>query len=268
MESNERYMVEKHQMKLSIITINYNNNTGLRKTLESIYAQTHQEFEHIIVDGGSTDGSVDVIKQFQIEPCRATGLIDLGQYQTEMPRSMIEQKWVSEPDNGIYNAMNNGICMATGDYLLFLNSGDWLAANDVIKQVMPYLNNENDIVSGELELVKSNIDRIKLFPPRTINLNYCINEGLTHPNTFIKKELFDKYGHYNEQNKIISDWEFFLIACGLHKSKYQALSVLISCFDMNGLSNQNEELLKLETQKALQRLLPWWKKLERFIRKK
>lgn len=235
--------------KFSIITINYNNAQGLNRTMKSVFNQTSKEFEYIVVDGGSTDTSLEIIQQFN--------------------DSTIQRfQWISEQDTGIYNAMNKGIKMATGDYLLFLNSGDWLSSNDVIERVLSYLNIDFEIVSGELELVKSNTDRIKLFPPKTVNLNYSINAGLTHPNTFIKKELFDKYGYYNEQNRIVSDWEFFLIACGLHSCKYKSISVLVSCFEMDGVSNQNDGLLRKETQEALKRLLPWWKKLERYIRKK
>jgi len=236
--------------KLTIITINLNNKQGLSKTLQSVFNQTCSKFEHILIDGGSVDGSLELIYEYL---CKANG---------------ISFKWISESDAGIYNAMNKGVKMATGDYLLFLNSGDKLASVDVIERVMPYLNNENNIVSGELELVKSNTVTTKLFPPQTVNLNYCIDAGLTHPNTFIKRKLFDRYGYYNEQNKIVSDWEFFLIACGLHSCKYKPIPVLVSCFEMAGISNQNNDLLKTETQEALKRLLPWWKKLERFIRKK
>jgi glycosyltransferase involved in cell wall biosynthesis len=233
---------------ISIITINYNNASGLQKTMQSVLDQTCPEFEYIVVDGASTDDSISLI-----QTCK------LSNFQTF--------RWISEPDSGIYNAMNKGIRMATGDYLLFLNSGDWLASNDVVEQVIPYLSADNEIVSGELELVKSKLDKIKLYPPKAINLNYCISEGLTHPNTFIKRELFDKYGYYNEQNKIVSDWEFFLIACGLNKCKFIAIPVLISCFGMDGVSSQNEALLKQETNEALKRLLPKWKKIGRFLKR-
>ena len=231
---------------ITIITINYNNFRGLQLTMDSIVQQTTRMFEYIVVDGGSTDGSVELIEEY---------------------KSYIHY-WVSEKDSGIYNAMNKGIRMATGDYLLFLNSGDRLASADVIEQVMPYLNNETDIVSGELEMVKNNELVTKLFPPQIVNLNYCISAGLTHPNTFIKRKLFNKYGYYNEQNKIVSDWEFFLIACGLHSCKYMPIPVLVSCFEMDGVSSKNDNLLKKETQEVLKRLLPWWKKLERYIRRK
>ena len=89
-------------MRLSIITINYNNREGLRKTIESVVNQTYRNFEYIIIDGGSTDGSVEVVKEYA----------DRISY------------WVSEPDNGIYNAMNKGVLAANGKYIQFLNSGD------------------------------------------------------------------------------------------------------------------------------------------------
>lgn len=244
-------------MNLSIITINLNNKDGLMVTLKSVYSQTCKTFEHIIVDGGSVDGSVDTIRQFMTEQTTVSPDV-----------STVQQRLISEPDTGIYNAMNKGIRIASGDYLLFLNSGDRLASVDVIERVLPYLNKEFDIVSGELELVKSGDVVTKLFPPLTINLSYCINAGLTHPNTFIKRDLFDRYGYYNEHNKIVSDWEFFLIACGLHSCKYKSIPFLVSSFEMDGVSSRNDELLKKETQDALQRLLPWWKKLERYIRRK
>ena len=244
-------------MKLSIITSNLNNKDGLRRTLESVHSQTCKMVEYIIVDGASNDGSVDTIRQF------------MAKQNTVKPDvSTVQQSWISEPDTGIYNAMNKGIRMTTGDYLLFLNSGDKLASVDVIERVLPYLNNENEIVSGELELIKNGEVVTKLFPPQIVNLNYCISAGLMHPNTFIKRDLFDRYGYYNEQNKIVSDWEFFLIACGLHSCKYKSIPVLVSCFEMDGMSSMNDNLLEMETQEALKRLLPWWKKLDRFIRRK
>ena len=236
-------------INISIITINYNNAKGLQKTIQSVIHQTYKGFEYIVVDGNSSDQSREIINE------------------NAKISSDILLKWISEPDNGIYNAMNKGIRMASGKYLLFLNSGDWLADNNVIELVMPYLKGEYEIVSGELVLVKNAKESIQLVPPQAVNLNYCIHSGLTHPNTFIKKDLFKKYGYYNEQNKIVSDWEFFLIVCGLKKCKYQVIPVLISFFVMDGISVQNDALLKYETKNALKRLLPWWKKIEILIRR-
>lgn len=230
---------------LSIITINKNNAQGLNRTILSIAEQTVNDFEYIIIDGASTDESVEVIKMH-------AGKIDF---------------WVSEPDNGIYNAMNKGIRKSNGKFLLFLNSGDWLADNTVIEKVIPFLNIDFDIISGELYL-KNEKEIIKLLPPQNVNLNYCIEHGLTHPNTFIKRDLFDQFGYYNETNKIISDWEFFLIVCGLNRCKYEGIQVPISYFTMDGISAKNQTWAHEETKVALKRLLPWWKKLERLLRGK
>ena len=120
-------------MKLSIITINYNNAEGLRKTLASVEAQTYRHIEHIIIDGGSTDGSVDVIREYEKQNSLLSGRAGVG----------LTIKWVSEPDNGIYNAMNKGIRMATGEYCQFLNSGDTLAAPDVTEKMMAEMDATN-----------------------------------------------------------------------------------------------------------------------------
>ncbi len=124
-------------VKLSIITVNLNNSAGLRKTIESIVKQTFKDFEYIIIDGGSTDGSAEVIKEFA----------DKITY------------WVSEPDKGIYNAMNKGILHAKGEYLLFLNSGDWLADDDLLSKVFCEPRTA-DIIYGHMNFVSG--DKILL----------------------------------------------------------------------------------------------------------
>ncbi|MBQ7550846.1 MAG: glycosyltransferase [Bacteroidales bacterium] len=103
-------------MKLSIITINRNNAAGLEKTMQSVAAQTFKEFEYIVVDGASTDESVEVIKKYEPQ--------------------FAHLKWVSEPDSGIYNAMNKGLCMASGEYIQILNSADCLAAYNVVEKML------------------------------------------------------------------------------------------------------------------------------------
>ncbi|MEG1573526.1 MAG: glycosyltransferase family 2 protein, partial [Bacteroidales bacterium] len=116
--------------KLSIITINLNDAAGIEKTLKSIWEkQSFRDFEHIVIDGGSKDGSVEVIKKYEKNLAY----------------------WISEPDKGIYNAMNKGIAKATGEYLLFINGGDWLA-DDVLAEVfaIPF---EEDIVYGDFTYV-------------------------------------------------------------------------------------------------------------------
>lgn len=118
-------------MKLSIVTINYNNADGLRKTLASVAEQSYRDIEHIIIDGGSMDGSVDVIKEY------------VSANPNRDPFFEHKIKWVSEKDNGIYNAMNKGLCLATGSYIEILNSGDVLAASDVTDRMVIELEKNN-----------------------------------------------------------------------------------------------------------------------------
>ena len=113
-------------MKISIITVNYNDKDGLEKTIKSVLNQENTVFEYLVIDGNSADGSKDVIEKYK----------DKIDY------------WVSEPDSGIYNAMNKGILAATGDYLLFLNSGDWLYENDSIANVDKLILESKDIYFG------------------------------------------------------------------------------------------------------------------------
>ena len=127
-------------MHLSIITINYNNAEGLRKTLASVASQTYAEIEHIIIDGGSTDGSVEILEAYPQPLPKRRGEIIEGKFPTQNPAHKVI--WVSEKDKGIYNAMNKGICMANGDYIQILNSGDILATADVTERMMAALQNK------------------------------------------------------------------------------------------------------------------------------
>jgi glycosyltransferase involved in cell wall biosynthesis len=167
---------------LSIITINLNNQTGLQKTIESVINQTFKNLEFIVIDGGSTDGSIEVIKLYQ----------DKITY------------WISEHDEGIYNAMNKGIKIAKGRYCLFLNSGDFFISHDVIKLADPF-SFTVPIVYGDGKVQQKKLITQNNLPD-TLSLDYFFNISLFHPSTFIKRELFEIYGLYNENNKIVSDW--------------------------------------------------------------
>ena len=134
-------------MRLSIITINYNNAEGLRKTLASVASQTYPHIEHIIVDGGSTDGSVEILEAYPQPIPKGMGEITEGKFPTQNPAHKVI--WVSEKDNGIYNAMNKGIRMTTGEYCQFLNSGDMLAADDVTERMVNAINANQCKVESE-----------------------------------------------------------------------------------------------------------------------
>ena len=172
-------------IKLSIITINLNNAIGLKKTMESIVAQTSGNFEYIIIDGGSTDGSVEIIKSFtNIQP---------GIYiPTQLQHQPISY-WISKPDTGIYNAMNKGIKISKGQYCQFLNSGDWLAKSDVIEKMLKNMP-ECSILYGNMlkHLPDDKVLYNKQIPINSLLTFYM--GSLNHSSTFIKRSLFEKYG--------------------------------------------------------------------------
>ncbi|MBG6062956.1 glycosyltransferase involved in cell wall biosynthesis [Flavobacterium sp. CG_9.1] len=199
-------------LKLSIITINYNNLEGLKQTVASVVNQTWQEFEYIIIDGGSTDGSAAFIE----EQC------DNFEY------------WVSEKDSGIYNAMNKGIRVATGEYLLFLNSGDYLYKNISVEKSCFYLD-EYDLVCFDIKIVGVN----KIFidsSPSKLRFSDMFYGTLPHQSTYVKKDLFDRIGLYDENLKIISDWKFFILALFKFNSTYLKVNEILAVFNTDGIS--------------------------------
>jgi glycosyltransferase involved in cell wall biosynthesis len=216
--------------KLSIITINYNNDNGLKKTIESVVGQTYKELEYIIIDGGSTDSSVDVIKEYQEKI----------------------NYWLSEKDNGIYHAMNKGIQNAHGDYLLFLNSGDFLANSHIVEDVISNHFFDKEIIYGDLYLKYENKELIKKSYPEQLTFNYFFSgESLPHPAAFINKSLFAKVGLYNEELKIVSDWEFWLKALFLTNATYKKLPLVISVFEMDGICSKVENSRKISLEKEM-----------------
>ena len=205
-------------MKLSIITINLNNAEGLKQTIESVFSQTFSDFEFLIIDGGSTDGSVDIIKANQEKI----------------------SYWVSEPDKGIYNAMNKAILKATGEYCYFLNSGDYLVDNNVLDSV--FINNmhESFVCGNFITDKKGEQQRFTDYRDRDWSFSlYDIFSGfVAHQAFFIKKEMFDKYGLYDERLRIMSDWKLFFIAIGINQEKIFYKDVDIVIYDMDGISSR------------------------------
>lgn len=219
---------------LSVITINFNNADGLKKTLESVVNQTWKDFEYLVIDGGSTDGGQKLIEQYNDK-------IDYS---------------VSEKDKGIYNAMNKGILKAKGKYLLFINSGDCLMDNTVLEKAKDSLASDSSFVCGHLYYEINGQATVREHPEK-ITFTYLVSKTVYHPSTFIKKELFDKYGLYNEENKIVSDWEFFFKALGINGETYLRLNQIITNFDMTGVSSMNADKVKAEKQNAFKKYLPY-----------
>ena len=218
-------------MKLSIITINYNNREGLLKTIESVILQTFNDFEWIVIDGGSHDGSRELIEQYA----------DHFSY------------WVSEPDRGVYNAMNKGIKVAKGDYLQFLNSGDWLYDETSLERCFSH-SFTSDIVYGDICFVKQQGGMKKSCFPSPLTLRYFYRFSLGHNASFIKREVLQQ-DYYDERFRIVSDWEFFLKKA-LKGCSFEYIDETVSCFDTNGISSVNPELVKQEREVVLGELIP------------
>ena len=212
-------------MIISIITINFNNKIGLEKTIQSVIQQTYKSFEFIVIDGSSADGSKDVICEYQSH----------------------FSYFVSEPDTGIYNAMNKGILKAKGEYLLFLNSGDILVNKDVIKNALIHLNIE-DVISGDILIVENYKTNMGISKDE-ISLDWFFNISLYHQATFIKRKLFFDYGMYNESFKIGGDYEFFIRLFFREKCTYKHVNIIVAKFTADGISN-NLAYLEINRQEV------------------
>ena len=226
---------------LSIVTINRNNASGLEKTMRSVLLQNSKDFEYVVVDGASTDDSIDVIRQ--LLPCFGDRL-----------------KWVSESDNGIYNAMNKGIRMASGQYIQNLNSGDILASEDVTSRMITELerNGMPSILYGNEIKEFPDGRRIvdKCYAGASITMLGMFRGSLNHDTAYIKTELFKKYGYYDETLKIVSDWKWFLQAIALGEEKPVYADIDMTVDDMTGISETNLPLRDAERQQVLHALIP------------
>lgn len=213
-------------MKMSIITICYND-LEVRKTCESVINQSYQDFEWIVIDGGSDHETMEILNQY---------------------RSRINV-FVSEKDNGRYHAMNKGIKLAKGEYLHFLNAGDYYYNEQSLNNVIELLET-NDIVFGDLNFITDKKEFIKKYPDK-IFYGWFPFKSLPHPASFIKKELFNKYGLYNEKYKIVSDWEKFIEFIDLKKCSYKHIPIIVSSHSYNGISSGKSNLHSAERFEVL-----------------
>lgn len=208
-------------MRLSIITINYNNAKGLERTIKSVAKQTRRkDLEYIVVDGASNDGSLEVIKQYE---------------------SQID-KWISEPDKGIYNAMNKGIANATGEYCLFLNSADVFCSPKSIERI---INKQwyADVVQCDIFYQSANNKRIlrRVFSPDGIAYYQFLKDSLYHQASFIKTSMLKEEG-YREDYRLVSDWAYYFKKLIVEGRTYQHIRIPITIFDMDGVSNSGNPL--------------------------
>jgi len=221
-------------VKVSIITVCLNAADALAVTCESILNQRYTSFEWIVIDGASTDGSLRLLEQCKE---RISHL-------------------VSEPDKGIYDAMNKGVGLAKGDYLLFLNAGDELAGADVLGALhgVP----EAEIIYGDIKVVSCDASSV-LKTPKELPEGFLLRNMMPHQSTFIKRELFEKYGAYDTSFKIAADYEFFVRTLHVHRVSSSYCEEVISVFHTGGVSNDPKwkSVRKLENHRIRKKY--FWK---------
>lgn len=210
--------------KLSIITVNFNNDLGLKKTIQSVLGQTYPNIEYIVIDGGSMDGSKDIIQT----------------YENKLAFS------ISEPDGGIYYGMNKGILHATGDYILFLNSGDYLDSNTSVSKIMKNSSNE-DLIVYRQKFIDASTHHISLSPrlhENEVNVEFFLTSVFPHQATLIKRTLFDKVGLYRTDLRIVSDWAFWTDAVVRHHASFVMYNYSFSIMEKGGTSSDIEKCQK------------------------
>jgi glycosyltransferase involved in cell wall biosynthesis len=215
------------KMKLTIVTINYNNATGLKKTMDSVFSQTDTDFEYIIVDGASTDISISIIKEYE--------------------HSNIQHfYWISEPDKGIYNAMNKGIQQATGEYIYFLNSGDWFADTKVVENIFS-APRKGDVLYGNYYYVTDSKSSLYTYP-KTLTNGWFYAGGLCHQAVFVKTEHQKKH-LFEEKYRFVADWKVLFTLFVLEKKRFEYLNFPISYYTLDGFSSKPENIDALNKER-------------------
>jgi glycosyltransferase involved in cell wall biosynthesis len=222
-------------VNFSIITVNKNNAAGLEKTIKSVINQMYNNYEFLIIDGKSDDESINKIKQFETRI----------------------SFWLSEEDDGIYNAMNKAIKRAKGKYCLFLNSGDYLFDNNILKEIAD-LNFGEDIIAGNVIKVSDIHRKQEIFSKinhSNITLFDLYHNSLNHQATFIRTSLFQQFGLYEEKYKVISDWLFIIKTIILNNVSFRYINKNISYFNEDGISSRSANYYQ-ERISAINELFP------------
>ena len=218
-------------MSITIITINYNNSTGLRRTVESVAGQTASDIEYIVIDGGSDDDSREVIRAYA----------DHIHY------------WTSEKDRGIYHAMNKGVSQAHGDYCFFLNSGDVFYDSTVLDRVSKS-GLDKDIIIGKV-VIDGSEELMSPPPSREISLYHLYSGAIPHQGSFIRTNLLRQHP-YDENLRIASDWKFFVQTIVIENCSLKYIEEFVARYDTNGISSANPKLMRKEKERVLAELFP------------
>lgn len=220
--------------RISIITINLNNSQGLAKTLKSLEKQTWQDFESIIIDGGSNDLSMSVINE----------ALDRKKLKIAF--------WTSEKDRGLYHAQNKGVRASSGEYLLFLNSGDYLYDKHTLQNLRPD-RWATDLVYGNI-FFQYGYRRVKSQMPQEITPTHLFYSSLMHPATFIKRQLFEIVGMYREDFRICADYYFFTKAILVHNASRSYRPEVVAVYSMDGISSNPKHMSTQETERRATQL--------------
>jgi len=204
--------MEQKGIKLSIITVNLNNANGLSRTIDSVLGQLNPDVEFLIIDGGSVDQSLTMIK--------------------EVAHKL--SYWISEKDSGIYAAMNKGIEKAKGNHLLFLNSGDTLMADQPLAKLFSLLSDDPDILSCCIRVEADGPKEELRSPIKNFSLQNLLLDSLPHQSTLIKRSLFQANGYYDEGLRIGADWDFWLRLTP-HAIFYKHSAFVLSRMEREGL---------------------------------
>ena len=219
-------------MKFSIITINFNNKGGLQKTIDSVVSQSFKDYEWIVIDGGSTDGSRELLEQNR--DCFAF--------------------WCSEQDKGIYNAINKGLHHANGEYIQFLNSGDWLYNDTVLEKALVLIDGKQDIYYGDYVQVNDGGRLNPITLPEELGFFFFPYNNICHQATFYRRTLFED-NPYDESFSIVSDWAMNLKLL-FEGRTFKHLNQFIVYYDNQGKSAAADSKHHEERTAALDKYVP------------
>jgi len=214
--------------KISVITICRNEINGIQRTIDSVLNQTFRNFEYLVIDGNSSDGTKELVQKHA----------DKLAY------------FVSEVDSGIYNAMNKALKKAKGEYVIFINGGDSLATDDVFEKIFNNPDNSADIIYGDMWIEQDGKIILGLSPEK-VTLGHLFYSTLWHPVSFIKLILFKKFGFYDETLKIVADYDFFLNVIGKNKVSSQKVHLPISRFNTKGVGSDPMNKDKIESERKI-----------------
>jgi len=221
--------------KFSIITVALNEERNIRKTCESVCSQDFDDFEWIVIDGGSTDGTLGILEEYKKKISYLS----------------------SEPDDGIYDAMNKGIEVSTGEYLVFMNAGDSFYDASALSRVSKSPN--KDVLCGDFMCVAADGRNFVKEFPKLLPRDFLVHNMLPHQASFFKRGLFSKYGVYDTSYRIAGDYEIFVRFLYVNNASYWHVPHVVAVFGIDGISSNRmyKKLRRIENHRVRKTYFPW-----------